>query len=182
MCVMGNIMKLVDSLDLGGIVTFLLIIGIFIDISPIKVNPIGSILNKIGAALNKSIDKKVDTMKVEFNTKLDGLVDDRNNQIKEITVAIDTISKTVQDLIESTNMIRKLANSAHIREIRYEIISFANSLTREKHDISEFDYIMGLHKEYHKLIEENGETNGRIDVEMEIIQAKFRELRSTGQK
>lgn len=43
------------------------LIGFFIEITPIKINPISSLFNKFGKAMNNEVNKKIDILSKDFN-------------------------------------------------------------------------------------------------------------------
>lgn len=101
----------------------LLILGLFVQIAPVKVNPI----SWLGKQLNKDTLERVDKLERHIN----------NNRMKSI---------------------------------RWEILSFANSCkNHKKHSKDEFLHIIDIHSEYERLCEQNGFTNGVVDVEYTYI-------------
>lgn len=111
------------------------LISIFIEITPIKINPISSLLKWIGSQINKDIKEQL----TEQNQKLDVLQEKHENTESRL------------DNIELNNM-------------RSRILDFANSVMRErKHTQEEFNYIFKLHSDYEELIKEKRYPNKQLD-------------------
>ena len=60
---------ILSNLGLGNIGLIILIVSIFIDISPIKINPIKWIFGYLGKWFNNSIQKEIAGFKEEVNQK-----------------------------------------------------------------------------------------------------------------
>lgn len=165
---MGNIMAIFEKLNLQnnwGVI--LLVIGIFIDFSPMKINPIGW----IGKRFNSSIKDQVNSMEEKLLGEIEKIRKEHQSNIEAIGKRVDTIEKSQQVIIQKTN-------ENEIRRIRFEIISFSSSLTNKvKHNLDEYMHIFEINDKYHELISESGMKNGQIDQEMQIITNHYQEHR-----
>lgn len=122
--------KILDwlSANWGWIVAFL---GVFVEIAPIKCNPLSSIFKWIGKRLNAETDKRIDALDEKF-TEVD-------NHLNEIDSRLDK----QEELIDT----QRIAN------IRSLILDFANSCRNGRpHSHEEYLHIMSENGEYEKLV------------------------------
>lgn len=175
--------NLLKDLGLEGVAVIVLALSIFIDFSPIKLNPIKFVMKTLGDAFNSSIDKKLDAVKQELSTEINASKQERIAQIEEVRKEIAAISHTQDDLKkEQTRQMTKI-NDNEIRRLRFEILNFSNTITMgQTHTIDEYEHIMEVYGDYHKLIDENNLTNGRIDAEFQIIQEHYKVGRESGKR
>lgn len=169
------------SVGMGNVALWIIVISCFIEITPIKFNPLGFIAKKIGDQFNHSVNKQIETVREDLVKRIDELRDEQNEKIGEIYNEINTLSAQQQEL--KTKQIEQMAkiNDNEIRRLRHEIIEFSTSIVNlEKHPIEEYVHIIECYGDYHKLIEENGLTNGRIDKEYEIILSHYHSGREMG--
>lgn len=142
--------------DVAGMVA---VIGVFVEITPIKINPISLICNKLGNAFIKDLKKDIKDLKTDIGTLKDNLDDTK----KELNNKIDK-NKDTED-------------ERYVMQLRGEILNFSNScIKKELHTKDEFDHIIDTHAEYERIIEEKNLTNGRVDIEFEYIQEIYSEL------
>lgn len=95
----------------------------------------------------------------------------RDNWMANVNHKLDENDKWMKEFAEKLDKNNKDTLSLLINSMRSEIINFAScviddncSVTREQ-----FNRIFKLHKEYEDIIEENGLTNGEVDVAYRII-------------
>lgn len=133
--------------DVQTLVALLAFFGIVIEVSPIKINPITFLLNKINAPIKneiKALKDDVETLKGEIKTK----IDIQTSRIDEI----------------------------RIQELRKDILNFSNSLSRGKLFPREsYADVFEAHTEYENLIKKYGLTNGRVDFAITNIRKKYNE-------
>lgn len=172
----------VSTLGWSDIAAVLAIISIVFEITPIKFNPISWIAKKLGDQFNSSIDKKIDVFRKEMLGEIDKLKKEQNEQNANLQKQIDEVVKSQKSIEQSQKNQTKKMNDNEIRRLRYEIISFSTSITNgQKFPIDAYDHIMDSYSEYHALIEENHQINGRIDKEFEIISSHYEAGRESGQ-
>ena len=163
---------LIDILGLsyGNIVIILLVVAsIFIEITPIKLNPIKWIISFIF----KPINEEIESMKEEINTKFDTLEENIKKEIELMREEQNTQKESIEDLLKVNEM-------NEISRIRWEIIEFANSIeNKQLHIRDEYRHIIDDNKRYHSLIEKYELDNGIIDEEFEKIEKHYKENKNT---
>jgi len=138
---MDAIKELLECCNGTSLLTIVIFLSIFIEIVPIKVNPLSAAFKWIGNITNKDAN---DTLSV-VNTKLEKVSD-----------RINTIESRI-DMIEVNNM-------------RTQILDFANScMNGRKHTKEEFEHMIDLHTSYNDIIKEKGIVNGRMDLAYQYI-------------
>jgi len=130
---MEVLVTILKSLGFDGITTLILIISIFVDISPLKVNPIKAIFNYLGKHFNNSIQREISGFKEEVNEKFEKLQNEQSEQRKTLNKLLmeqdnKEISKLRWDIIEFESSI--LNNMRHHREEYRHIIDCANKYMR----------------------------------------------------
>lgn len=112
-----------------------------IEIVPIKINPISSLLKWVGEKTNEASNKKI----VEIATRLTSVE-------------------------ESQKTLNKSVDQNEIDRIRYEVLEFANTCRNgRKHTRDEFLHIIALTDKYKKLLEKYDLTNGVFEAEYKYI-------------
>lgn len=134
---MDTLADILQSIGLKDIALFALIISIFIEITPIKINPIQKILGIIGKQFNSSMEEKLEEFKKEVNEKFTELKDEQLAQR-------ETINKIVID-----------QENKEISRLRWEIIEFDNSiLNRMKHSRSQYRHILDDAAKYERMVQQ----------------------------
>lgn len=142
--------------DVAGMVA---VISVFVEITPIHINPLSLLFNKLGNAFTKDLKKDIKDLKTDIDTLKENLDDTK----KELNNKIDN-NKDTED-------------ERYVMQLRGEILNFSNScIKKELHTKDEFDHIIDTHARYEKLIEEKNLTNGRVDIEFNYIQNIYTEL------
>jgi len=127
------------------IVQLILLLSIFIQIAPIKLNPWSTLFKWIGKIITQESDKKIDEL------------------IKK-TNSLEANIQTVQ-----TNL-----NENEKDRIRWEILDFANSCRNgRRHTKDEFEHIITLNKKYKNLLKLTNDENGVFEVEYEYIKELY---------
>lgn len=126
---------------LGKGIVWFIILSMFVEITPIKLNPVTMFTNWI----KKSIR--------EFGNTLNGPV-------------LDELAKQKETMSE----IRDVVDDNEIDRIRWEILDFANSCRQgKKHTHDEFIHIIELNTKYHNILARRNLENGIIDLEYNFI-------------
>lgn len=123
------------------IIGFITFIGIFVEISPIQINPISWLFKWLGNNINKDIKEELKQTK--------SLIDNMQIQLGKM--------QEQQDRLE-------------INDMRSQILDFSNSaMNGRKHTQEEFDHILTVYGEYEKLIKVRNLTNGKVDLAVAYI-------------
>ena len=137
--------------------TIIIIISIFIQVTPIKINPWSALFKWIGKTITGDACNKIDGV-IEKVDKIDGLI----IKVDKIDRDVDKINKDV------------MTNEKD--RIRWEILDFANSCrNNRKHTKDEFQHIVALNDKYKKLWEATNDTNGVFEFEYNYIQKIYAE-------
>lgn len=143
---MVDLQKVADWL-VHNIIQVALIISIFIQVTPIKINPWSKLFKWIGGLITAESDKKI-------------------NQLIETTDEMQKNIKTLQQNMDENEKDR----------IRWEILDFANSCrNNQQHTKDEFQHIITLNDKYEKLLALTGDTNGVFEAEYHYIQKIYTE-------
>ena len=167
-------------------------IGVFVEITPIKFNPISWFLN----LLFKPIKSDMDDMKKEINSSIDTIKEDLQTDISNVKTDLKSEIATVksdmkdeignvkaeidgvkQEQVNQSNTINELIKSnemSEIARIRWNILEFANSIDNgQLHIRDEYRHIKDNAIRYHTLISKHDITNGIIDEEMDKINKHY---------
>lgn len=140
-----TIIEFFRNLTIGQIIgdglALVLIFTTFIEISPIKWDPLTSILSWLGNRINKTVLKDV-----------------------------EGLTKTVQEQAQKVDDLDKKIDMNEIDHIRWEILNFSNSCRHDQlHTKDEFEHIINLHEKYIEILDSRHMTNGLITLEYEYI-------------
>lgn len=150
-------------------IQIIVVIGLFVEITPIKINPISWLLK----LLFKPIHDDMKSMKDELNKKIDGIKQDLTKEIDQIRIEQKQENNRIDELIKSNEM-------AEISRIRWEIIEFSNSIDNgQLHIRDEYRHIKDNNRRYHALIQKYELDNGVVDEEMEKINKHYEENKDT---
>ena len=87
-----------------------------------------------------------------------------------------------RELTSSMDKLTSLFVDKQISDYRWEIINLADKISQGKSASKEcFKHAIATHTKYEKIIEENGLTNGEVEISMEIINDAYRNLMMDGQ-
>ena len=129
------------------IVQICLLLSIFIQITPIKINPWTTLFKWIGKLIN-----------TDSNKRIDALIEKTDNMKEDI--------KTL-----TTNM-----NENEKDRIRWEILDFANSCRNgRRHTKDEFQHIITLNDKYKNLLAITGDKNGVFEAEYDYVKRLYEE-------
>lgn len=137
------------SLDLdnfvSGAVSLGVILSIFIEVTPIKINPISMLLKFIGRNINAELKAEISAVKADVQ-KIDNKVD--NNEIDRIRWEILDFANSCRNKHRHTR--EEFLHIINLNE-KYHKILDERGMTNGQIDI-EYEYIEGL---YRKCLEEN---------------------------
>lgn len=118
-----------------------LLIGAFIQISPIKIYPldlIKKIIRWVGDQFMTDVDKK-----------------------------LDVIEHKVDEM-------ERLSDKKRIKDLRFDILSFDNSISTCKFSRESYEHVMfDIYEEYEQLLKKYDKTNGRVDRAMKRINDSY---------
>ena len=147
----------------NNIVTIIIFLSIFVEISPIQINPITLLSSIIFKPLRDDMKK----MKTEINERIDNIKDELKTDIDSIREQQEKEKIQIKELIKSNEL-------AEISKIRWEILEFSNSLdNNQKHIRDEYRHIIDDRKRYLYLIDKYELANGLIDEEFEKIKNHY---------
>jgi hypothetical protein len=149
---------------LAGVIVFL---GFFVEITPIKINPI----SWIGKLLLKSTREEMTKMEERLNNNI--------NSVKtELMVEINSLKNQQESEDRDVKELVKVLEYNEISRIRWEIIEFSNSINNnQKHTRDEFRHIKDDNAKYHNLIQKYNLENGYTDEEMQNINQHYEEYK-----
>jgi Rps23 Pro-64 3,4-dihydroxylase Tpa1-like proline 4-hydroxylase len=133
---MDKIITILSTWGLGQWGIVVLIVSIFIDLSPIKFNPIKMILSWFGRYLNKSIQTEITGFKEEVSEKLALLQEEQ-------TAQRNTLDKIVRD-----------REAREISRLKWEVIEFETSIRDEngmKHSREQYRHILDEADKYERI-------------------------------
>ncbi len=129
------------------IVQITVILSIFIQIAPIKINPWSSLFKWIGKLITQESDKKIEQLIIDT---------------KKLKTNIEKVQHNL--------------NENEKDRIRWEILAFANSCRNERnHTKDEFQHIITLNNKYRNLLSLTDDKNGVFEVEYDYIKDLYAE-------
>ena len=140
------------------IIQILLILSVFIQISPIKINPWSRVFKWIGKIITEESNKKIEDLIV---------------QTEQLESSIKTVNNK---LAEETTVIKNNINENEKDRIRWEVLDFANSCRNgRKHTEEEFKHVIALNDKYKELLRITGDENGVFEANYNYIQELYQE-------
>ena len=129
------------------LIQILIILSVFIQITPIKWNPWSTFFNWVGKIITS-----------ESTSQINKLIDKTDNLEQKILNVQSDLNENEKD------------------RIRWEILDFANSCRNGKlHTKDEFEHIITLNKKYKTLLKLTNDENGVFEVEYEYIKELYAE-------
>lgn len=157
-----NLKAIFDMIS-NNFISIIVFLSIFIEISPIQINPISLLSSIIFRPLRDDMKK----MKTEINQRIDDIKNELKTDIDSIKEQQEKEKVQIKELIKSSEI-------AEISRIRWEIIEFSNSLDNDqKHNRDEYRHIIDDRKRYLYLIDKYELTDGLIDEEYEKIKTHY---------
>lgn len=136
-------------------VQVVLILSVFIQISPIKINPWSKLFKWIGKIITEESNKKIDSLETSIN--------ETNTKVELETTAIKaSINENEKD------------------RIRWEVLDFANSCRNGRlHTEEEFKHIISLNDKYTILLKLTNDKNGVFESNYKYIKELYEERLKT---
>ena len=129
------------------LIQILIILSVFIQITPIKWNPWSTFFNWVGKIITS-----------ESTSQINKLIEKTDNLEQNILNVQSNLNENEKD------------------RIRWEILDFANSCRNGKlHTKDEFEHIITLNKKYKTLLKITNDENGVFEVEYEYIKELYAE-------
>lgn len=143
---MGAIIKILSEIGLGKWALIVLGLSIFVDLSPIKLNPIKAIISFIGKYFNNAVQGKIDEFEVKVNTKID-------NFQSEINVKLDQLQKEQNAQRDTLNKIVKDREAKEISRLKWEVIEFETSIRNsQKHNREQYRHVLDSADTYARMV------------------------------
>ena len=96
--------------------------------------------------------------------QLEGVVGEVRESFAELQNQITALS----------NKIEQMELNKTIKKLRWDIINFASDLTRRENiPLEQYNIIFNYIKEYEKIIEDNGLTNGQVESSVHVIKKRY---------
>lgn len=141
----------------------LVVISGFVEIAPIKINPISSALKWIGSKLTQELNDKIKQQEERQRTEMEKL------------------GKDIESLKEDMRSVKLQQAQDEVDLIRTEILQFGYSLRKkEKHTKSQFEQIITLKTKYDHIIEKYELDNGVLELEYEFIERIYKKCQDEG--
>lgn len=122
-------------------------------------------------ALEKN-NQKLDAFTALYN---DDNIEKRNGWIKTVNTSIAENQHDIHTLAEKLEKIYDISMKDHVEALRSVILGFANRVS-DKNSVpthEEFRRAFAAHEDYEAFLEENGLTNGQVDVAYRVISEDY---------
>ena len=139
-------------------------VGIFIvlmkcvDISPVKINPLSYAMTHIGNFSKFSFRKFGNMMNEDL--------------IAQVNILNANINELEERFEQRLDDIENESDQRRIKDCRWAILDFANSLPKRIRTVDEFEHVFDIHGEYEELLKKYDLENGRTTRAMHKI-AKY---------
>lgn len=162
------------------IATTLMIVSLFVEFTPIKINPLSWMFKTLKEKVVEDIHKENQQIHKE-NEQIHQECEDIHKEYEDINKRLDTVvyikSKHYDEIVEGLSNMNKKLDSLYetideneTDRLRCEILSFSASIRNgEVHDQEEYHQIIKANDKYHAIIEKRGFVNGVIDTNMAYI-------------
>ena len=141
---MGQIASILKMLSYDKIAIAVILIGVFVDISPIKFNPVKAIFRYIGEAFNASMKTEISSFKIEVNSKFSEIQEEQ-------AIHQETLDKLIAD-----------QSNREVSRLRWEIIDFKNSIVNGvKHSRGQYRHVLVALESYIDAV--SHEDNKKLD-------------------
>lgn len=169
---MDAIRDFIDKITAGDVMLFVTFVSIFLEVTPIKFNPLSFLANKIGTAFHHSVDSRIE----EYDRTLQEKIDKIDQQIDELQKQNKEQFKLLQNQSRDIDV-------AEVNRLKLEILNFGNKLSRQyKFTAEEYHTIMDCYTRYHDIIDKYDDMqNGKIDVEYKTIVTHFSQNKDSGE-
>lgn len=138
-------------------------LSLFIEISPIKFNPLSWLLNLI----NKPVREDIAKMREEFMEEIKNVKDELKHDIGDIQESQTLQDEKIAELIKTNEM-------AEVSNIRWDIIRFSNSIeTGIKHNRDEYRHIKDEYAKFKNLLTKYDMSDIAVEEEVEKINKHY---------
>ncbi len=103
------------------------------------------------------------------------ITDEVGSNLKQ-QIAEEVGNNLKQTITEEIQEVNKKIDENRIKEIRWQIITFANNLPSADRDMESFENIYDLHDEYEKLLDRCKLKNGKVNRAMKKIKIYYTEM------
>lgn len=143
---MDAIYKVLSEMGLGHWALVVLVLGIFIDVTPaIKFNPIKAVLSWFGNYLNKSIQTEINGFKDEVNSSLDEFKVEVNEKLDDVKKEQEAQRETLNNLVIDTK-------SREVSRLKWEIIEFETSIRNgQKHNREQYRHVLDSAEKFERM-------------------------------
>ena len=151
------------------ILQIIVVLGIFFEITPIKINPISWIMK----FLFRPIRDELKDMKEELNKKIDSVEQTLKGEINQVRAEQKKENNRIDELIRSNDM-------NEISRIRWEIIEFSNSIDNgQLHTRDEYRHAKDNERRFRSLMQKYDLQDGVFDEEAEKINKHYNDHKDT---
>lgn len=153
----------------NNILPIIIIGSIFVEITPIKFNPISWLADLFRKPIKDDLDITVKKLSDEMDANNEKI----QNQIQEIKDKQNAICETINTNDEKND-------KRYMLSLRLEILEFANSIENGTlHSREEYNHVKTVIREYQDIIKSRNMTNGAIDEAVEKIREHYEENKET---
>ena len=133
-------------------------------------------LGELKSSIQESFDNSIRyrQVSIEKEQNLNNRIDNLVNSSKQRDLSVEAISSGLEKLT-------KMFIDGQISDMRHRILSFAASISSgKKYNMEAYQFIMGIHTDYEKILEEHGMTNGLVEESIEFIRSSYQEHLKNG--
>ena len=146
-------------------------LGLFIEITPVKFNPISAITG----LLFKPLRKDMDNMKKELSENISGVKTELMVEIDKIREEQLSQKKVITDIIRENDM-------NEITRIKWEIKEFASSIDNKLlHNRDEYRHIIDSNRRFHILMDKYKLEDTATEEDMEKITTHYNECKNNNE-
>lgn len=160
----------------NNILPIIIFASIFIEITPIKVNPISWLVELLFKPIREEMDlknKEQDDKQAEQFSKLQKHLEDNNNETQE---QIQQIKDTQLEITKQISARDEKDDLRYMKSLRLDILEFANSIDNgQVHSREEYNHIYDIINEYDEIITTRKLTNGVIKEAVKKINEHYEE-------
>lgn len=140
-------------------------LSLFVEISPIKINPISWLLNLI----NKPVREDIAVMKEEFKEEINNIKKELKEDIEKMQESQILQDERIEELVKTNEM-------SEISRLRWDIIVFSNSLDNgQKHNRDEYRHIKDEYIRIKSLIDKYEMNDIQLEEEIEKVNKHYNE-------
>lgn len=164
----------------NNILPIIIIGSIFVEITPIKFNPISWLADLFRKPIKDDLDITVKKLSDEMDAKNKALEDKLDSNNEKIQNQIQEIKDKQNAICETINTNDEKNDKRYMLSLRLEILEFANSIENGTlHSREEYNHVKTVIREYQDIIKSRNMTNGAIDEAVEKIREHYEENKET---